>query len=150
MTDSDPDRPTDDHSDPLTEAQTGEPAEAQTDSTADAGNQFDNQSPASVPDGPGVADGGGTTEAAPNDAMQSSDADGESARSRLIRVVYWTALAVLCLLALVATFRFYFAASEAIRVWFSSRFVAIFQAVFNVLVLIASLIGISVVVRRMR
>ncbi|WP_415381810.1 hypothetical protein [Halosimplex sp. TS25] len=66
----------------------------------------------------------------------------------LVTYVEWAAFAILCLLALVATFRFYFAVSEAIRVWFSPDFVPVFQAVFNLLVLVASALGISVLVRR--
>jgi len=53
------------------------------------------------------------------------------------------------LLALVATFRFYFAASQAIQVWISEDFVSVFQAAFNLLVLIASVYGVSVLVRRL-
>ncbi|WP_436931141.1 hypothetical protein [Halosimplex halobium] len=92
------------------------------------------------------ADGGGAV-------GQASDRDGpgtggsEDGRD-IVGYVQWAAFAILCLLALVATFRFYFAASEAIRVWFSPDFVPVFQAVFNLVVLAASAIGISVLVRR--
>lgn len=68
--------------------------------------------------------------------------------SRLVRFVEYATFGILCLLALVATFRFYFAASEAIRVWFSSDFVPVFQAAFNLVVLVAAALGISVLVRR--
>ncbi|MFC7138250.1 hypothetical protein ACFQMA_23630 [Halosimplex aquaticum] len=75
-------------------------------------------------------------------------ATGEPEGRDLLAYVEWAAFGILCLLALVATFRFYFAASEAIRVWFSADFVPVFQAVFNLLVLVASALGISVLVRR--
>jgi len=84
------------------------------------------------------ADGGVTAE---------GDRDSVDGRN-IVGYVQWAAFAILCLLALVATFRFYFAASEAIRVWFSPDFVPVFQAVFNLVVLAASAIGISVLVRR--
>lgn len=66
----------------------------------------------------------------------------------LVDYVEWAAFAILCLLALVATFRFYFAASEAIRVWFSADFVPVFQALFNLVILVAAALGISILVRR--
>lgn len=83
----------------------------------------------------GQAEGGG----------ELADDDGRD----LVTLVEWAAFGVLCLLALVATFRFYFATSNAIRIWFSRDFVPIFQAVFNLLVLVASGTGISVLVRRL-
>jgi hypothetical protein len=73
--------------------------------------------------------------------------DDDSGRE-LVTYVEYAAFGVLCLLALVATFRFYFAASSAIRVWFSSDFVPVFQAVFNLVILVAAALGISVLVRR--
>ncbi|QLH85047.1 hypothetical protein HZS54_18825 [Halosimplex pelagicum] len=79
----------------------------------------------------------------------TAEGDRDSVDDRdIVGYVQWAAFAILCLLALVATFRFYFAASEAIRVWFSPDFVPVFQAVFNLVVLAASAIGISVLVRR--
>ena len=68
--------------------------------------------------------------------------------SRLVTFVEYAAFGILCLLALVATFRFYFAASEAIRIWFNRDWVPVFQAAFNLVVLVAAAIGISVLVRR--
>jgi len=82
---------------------------------------------------------GGTADTDTDDAPDGRD---------IVGYVQWATFAILCLLALLATFRFYFAASEAIRVWFSPDFVPVFQAVFNLVVLVASAVGISVLVRR--
>lgn len=83
-------------------------------------------------------------------AAESDRSDDQSGGRDLVTYVQWAAFAILCLLALVATFRAYFAASEAIRIWFSRDFVPVFQFAFNLLVLIASAAGISVLVRRLR
>jgi hypothetical protein len=64
--------------------------------------------------------------------------------------VEWGAFAVLATMAVVATYRFYVAVSRAIDVWFSSDFVPVFQAAFNLVVLFACAIGISLLVRRLR
>ncbi|WP_123534185.1 hypothetical protein [Halosimplex salinum] len=104
------------------------------------------------PDGPSqsgddrTADGGRTA-SAPASVDRRNDRDGGGGRD-IRSYVQWAAFGILCLLALVATFRFYFAASEAIRVWFSPDFVPVFQAVFNLVVLVASAVGISLLVRR--
>jgi hypothetical protein len=82
-------------------------------------------------------------------ASDGSTDDSRSSGERLAWLVQIGALVVLCLLALLATFRFYFAASQAIQVWISDDFVSVFQAAFNLLVLIASVYGVSVLVRRL-
>ncbi|WP_459193987.1 hypothetical protein [Halosimplex sp. J119] len=87
----------------------------------------------------------GTADRSTGDGAATASTEGGR---DLVAYVEWAAFAILCLLALVATFRFYFAASEAIRVWFSADFVPVFQALFNLLVLVASAAGISVLVRR--
>lgn len=89
---------------------------------------------------------------APSGDVSSSEASADDSRTsgeRLAWVVQIGALVVLCLLALLATFRFYFAASQAIEVWISDDFVSVFQAAFNLLVLIASVYGVSMLVRRL-
>jgi hypothetical protein len=99
-----------------------------------------------------AAAGGGDQAQAEAGTASSADTSADDSRSsgeRLAYVVQIGALVVLCLLALLATFRFYFAASQAIQVWISDDFVSVFQAAFNLLVLIASVYGVSVLVRRL-
>jgi len=120
--------------------------------------------PADQPSAAGRSDGGtadpaaaggasgtppGETAADGSPGDESSSGDSRSSGERLAWLVQIGALVVLCLLALLATFRFYFAASQAIQVWISDDFVSVFQAAFNLLVLIASVYGVSVLVRRL-
>ena len=110
---------------------------------------------------PTVGDGGAATSGAATDTAggehppagegqaQEASSDGRSTGERLAWLVQVAGLVILCLLPLVATFRVYFAASTAISVWISDDFVSVFQVAFNLLVLIASVYGISVLVRRL-
>jgi len=84
------------------------------------------------------------------DETAPTDASSRVSGSKLVTYVEYAAFGILCLLALVATFRFYFAVSEAVQVWFSDDFVPVFQAVFNLVVLVGCALGISVLVRRLR
>lgn len=70
--------------------------------------------------------------------------------SKPITYLSWGAFAVLLLLALVATVRFYLSASNAISIWIAPDWVPIFQSAFNLGVLFACGIGLSILVRRMR
>ncbi|PSQ07458.1 hypothetical protein BRC95_04500 [Halobacteriales archaeon QS_5_68_33] len=100
---------------------------------------------------------GGTADAttAETDAAESTAAEpgaGSEDRTtgeRLAWVVQVGALVVLSLVALLATFRFYFAASEAITVWIADDYVLVFQAAFNLLVLVVCLYSVSLLVRRL-
>lgn len=132
MTDSNPDTrddppASDDHSDESTEGQ----ADADT-----AGLS------------PTTGFGADDDSAAGTDETTAESRDTDENGRTLVDYVEWAAFAILCLLALVATFRFYFAASEAIRVWFSADFVPVFQALFNLVILVAAALGISILVRR--
>jgi hypothetical protein len=101
---------------------------------------------------------GGTADAttAEADATAESTAAEPGAGSedrttgeRLAWVVQVGALVVLSLVALLATFRFYFAASEAITVWIADDYVSVFQAAFNLLVLVVCIYSVSLLVRRL-
>ena len=100
---------------------------------------------------------GGTADAttAETDAAESTAAEpgaGSEDRTtgeRLAWVVQVGALVVLSLVALLATFRFYSAASEAITVWIADDYVSVFQAAFNLLVLVVCLYSVSLLVRRL-
>lgn len=74
--------------------------------------------------------------------------EGGSRRS-LVRYLHWALFAILILVVLVATFRFYFAASNAVNELVSDRFRPLFQAGFNLAVILAAGVGLSVLVRRM-
>jgi hypothetical protein len=105
-------------------------------------------------------DTGGATEAQhDDDAFGESDsedepptptheASAESTGNRVIEALQWAAFAILILVALVATFRFYFAASNAISNFVTHEYRPLFQAIFNLVILLASGLGLSVLVRR--
>ena len=82
-------------------------------------------------------------------AEPGAGSEDRTTGERLTWVVQVGALVVLSLVALLATFRFYFAASEAITVWIADDYVSVFQAAFNLLVLVVCLYGVSLLVRRL-
>jgi hypothetical protein len=59
------------------------------------------------------------------------------------------ALAVLVLLAVVATIRFYLSLSSAIATWVTHEYRDLAQAAFNLVVLLLTGVGISVVIRQL-
>ncbi|MFD1512064.1 hypothetical protein [Halomarina rubra] len=74
-----------------------------------------------------------------------STLDGDDLRTYLL----YGALGVCVLLALVATVNFYGSASSAIDVWVSERYQPLYQAAFNLAVLLATGVGISLLVHRL-
>ena len=90
---------------------------------------------------------GSTTEDEPPTPTHEMGSD-ESTGERVIGALQWAAFAILILVALVATFRFYFAASNAINSFVTHEFRSLFQAIFNLVILLASAVGLSVLVRR--
>jgi hypothetical protein len=99
------------------------------------------------------------TENATDDPSAQSDADAtdeaesdteDESGSKIVGYAQWAGFFVLVLLVLISTLRFYFAASTAINRFISPDFRPVFQAVFNLVVLLASVVGLSVLVKRMR
>lgn len=91
----------------------------------------------------------------PDDAVEGAETTGreeEGGRDYRDVIAYleWGAMAGLGLVALIAVFRFYFAASRAISVWISPDFEPVFQAAFNLVVLLLAATGIVVFARRRR
>jgi hypothetical protein len=85
----------------------------------------------------------------PANATDGGAMDFDAGRSPA-KYLYWGTFAVLLLLALVAVVRFYMSASQAISIWIAPDFEPIFQSAFNLAVLFACALGLSVLVRRMR
>ena len=63
--------------------------------------------------------------------------------------VQWGALVGLLVLAAIAAIQFYTSASRAISLWITSEYVPIFQAGFNLVILLLAAIGISLLTRRL-
>lgn len=94
------------------------------------------------------------TEAEPTDDTDASETVSEQATAEendsrsLTRYLEWAALAVLSLLAVIATLRFYLSASTAIGRLVSPQYEPMFQAGFNLVILLLAVTGISLLVRR--
>lgn len=92
-----------------------------------------------------------TDEPMPND--DSTD-DGRTALlddpDQARRYLMWTAVALLALLAVVATFRVYTSASTAIARFVAPDFRPLFQAAFNLVVLLLAVAGITGLLRRLQ
>lgn len=90
---------------------------------------------------------------ADDDSATGNETTGEagavdSAGEKVISAVQWGAFAILILVALIATLRFYFSASNAINEFVTRQYRPLFQAVFNLIILLASVLGLSVLARR--
>jgi len=79
------------------------------------------------------------------DESESTDTDGRNVR----RYANYAVLLVLGLLAFVALIRLYFSVSNAITTWITSEYRSLFQAAFNLVVLLAAGVGISYQLRRL-
>ncbi|AEH36600.1 hypothetical protein [Halopiger xanaduensis] len=86
----------------------------------------------------------------------SGDAESASApqsnrleREAILRYLTWAALGVCSLLAVYALFQFYGSVTETIDLWVEPRHQPLMHAAFNLVVLLGSLIGISLLVREL-
>jgi|AntDeeMinimDraft_4_1070355.scaffolds.fasta_scaffold00035_80 hypothetical protein len=89
-----------------------------------------------------------------NDATDQEDSMYDQPRGRddktIVDHLQWALFVILLLVVLVATFRFYFATSSAIDQFVTGRYRSIFQAGFNLAILLVSGLGLSLLVRNMR
>ncbi|RKD88047.1 hypothetical protein [Halopiger aswanensis] len=91
----------------------------------------------------GDADSSDETE--PASAPQSNRLERET----ILRYLTWTALGVCSLLAIYALLQFYGSVTETIDLWVKPRHQPLIHAAFNLVVLLGSLIGISLLVREL-
>ncbi|MWV40446.1 hypothetical protein [Natrialba sp. INN-245] len=90
----------------------------------------------------------------PEDRPHSRTDPEPSNRSRLRpgnvrRFLAWGALVVCSLLAVYALFRFYGSVTATIDLWVEPRYQPLIHAAFNLVVLLGSLVGISLLVREL-
>ena len=83
-------------------------------------------------------------------ALDENKVEGDSTSRDIVSYLEWGAMAGLGLIALIAVFQFYFSASRAIGIWISPDFEPVFQAAFNIVVLLFAATGIVVFARRRR
>ncbi|WP_049935997.1 hypothetical protein [Haloplanus natans] len=81
---------------------------------------------------------------------ESTDADESEGRGeRVRRYANYAVLLVLGVLAFVAVIQLYLSVSNAIRTWIEPEYRSLFQAAFNLVVLLAAGLGISYQLRRL-
>jgi hypothetical protein len=77
------------------------------------------------------------------------EADASDGDTDIFGYVQWGVFTVLVVLAVVATFQFYTNASRAIRIWAAHDWEPVFLMAFNLLMLLASGLGVSILARRL-
>lgn len=82
-------------------------------------------------------------------AEASENGSDEETGNRVRRYANYAILAVLGLLAFVAVVRLYLSVSNVIATWITDEYRSLFQAAFNLLVLLAAGVGISYQLRRL-
>lgn len=83
-------------------------------------------------------------------AQDAPDRMAADADRDVVRYLYWAALFALALLAVVALLQFYLSVSRAVSIWVTREYRPLFQAAFNLVVLLVTGVGISLVVRQLR
>lgn len=86
---------------------------------------------------------------APRDPVADGPVERGTRSHRVRRYLNYALLAGLVLLAVIAGLRFYFEASTAINQWITSEYRSLFQAAFNLIVLLLAGLGISRQVSRL-
>lgn len=115
--------------------------------------QLDQPSEASPPDANATSSPTPETMAsdtAPTDTDPDDTDDEQSLRSDVERYVRYLLVAGFSLLALIAMLRFYFAASATIDTWISQEYRSLFQALFNLAILLVAGAGIGWQARKIR
>lgn len=120
----------------------------------------DDATPAGVTDG----NGGSSPEDKPELRERTTDADEQPqhtrnrqqttrqrrlAKQKIAGYLYWGTFGGVFLLGTFAAFGFYQSVIEIIDIWVSEDFKPIYRAVFNLLVVLLSVLGISLLVRRL-
>jgi uncharacterized membrane protein len=92
------------------------------------------------------------TDTTPESESTATDADrdeDEGRGERVRRYANYAVLLVLGILAFVAVIQLYLSVSNAIRTWIEPEYRSLFQAAFNLVVLLAAGLGISYQLRRL-
>lgn len=78
-----------------------------------------------------------------------SQRDDEDTKTKMLRYLYWGGFALLFLFGAFAGWGFYRSIMRVIDIWVSSDFQPIFRALFNLTVVLVSVLGLSMLIRRM-
>ncbi|MDQ2072142.1 hypothetical protein ACODNH_17890 [Haloarcula sp. NS06] len=99
-----------------------------------------------------MSDTSNTDVVAQDTGAETSDAVGETdddSGPTIAVYAQWAVFAILTLVALIATLQFYFSASSAIDTFVTDRYRPLFNAAFNLAVVLGCGLGLSVLVRRL-
>ena len=88
-----------------------------------------------------------TTE--PSGEQGAVESDPATGGRDIVEYTQWAAFGILVFVAFVATVRLYFAASASVETFVSHRYRPLFMAGFNLVVLLLSGVGLSVLLRRL-
>ncbi len=94
-----------------------------------------------TPDGTGTTDG--------TERTDDSGADSSVAVEGLARYLHLGAVAALSVLALIATFRLYASGSRAVSLWVSTAYEPLFQAGFNLVVVLVAVSAVAFLLDRL-
>lgn len=84
-----------------------------------------------------------------SDASENTEETTTNDRGRVRQYANYAVLLVLGLLAFVAVIQLYLSVSNVIRTWIEPEYRSLFQAAFNLIVLLAAGLGISYQLRRL-
>jgi uncharacterized membrane protein len=84
-----------------------------------------------------------------NDASETTDEATTDGRGRARQYANYAVLLILGVLAFVAVIQLYLSASNVIRTWIEPEYRSLFQAAFNLVVLLVAGLGISYQLRRL-
>jgi hypothetical protein len=85
-----------------------------------------------------------------SEADQDREQNATVSREKLVGYMFWAAFGLLGLLTAVALFGFYTSVTRVINIWITDQYQPIFNAVFNLVVVLACLVGLSLLVRLLR
>jgi len=89
------------------------------------------------------------TDSTPTPDGNEPETETDDGGHRVRRYANYAVLIVLGLLAFVAVIQLYLSVSNVIRTWITSEYRSLFQAAFNLIVLLAAGVGISYQLRRL-
>jgi hypothetical protein len=74
--------------------------------------------------------------------------DDGSSKEKMVRYLYWGAFGLLFLAGAAAAVGFYFSVMDLIDIWVAADFKPVFRMLFNLAVVLVTVLGLSVLVRR--
>jgi hypothetical protein len=89
------------------------------------------------------------TESEAAETEQGVQRHNESQKEKMVRFLYWGTFLGLSLFGAFAAVGFYSSVMDIIDIWISSDFEPVFRMLFNLMVVLIALLGLSTLVRRL-